>query len=215
MSIFDIDQATFDQWRESGRFVLFGEASRCECLNGLHEQGRCAAAWPEVPGDRQYPPAAFVEATQPCEPCDGTGYHPHHRMEWHDIDCSDCTNGKRRHPVTVPCVHQGSDYLTNLHDGTKRIVCCNLCKSASPLGRITVAHATVEWGPLPVVSYSQLYDPVPSHLMVPSVVVSLRGSLLWDGERFGQTTDLTLPPDVDPATLIGQWAIGGTIEATP
>ena len=117
--IFDIDQATWETWQQSGRFVLFGEAEWCSCDS---------VPSTDALGGHTHQSAAFVEAAQACETCVGTGVLFFPLSQLH-VACPDCSNGHLRHPVRVPAV--GEEY-------TGELVYC---------GWRTVAHATVEWGP--------------------------------------------------------------------
>ena len=79
-------------------------------------------------------------------------------------------------------------------------------------GLITVAWATVEWGPLPVLPNDDDVGSEPCLYYSASSPVAA----LWymKATPDGWHVPITLPPDVDPQTLIGQWARGGSIEAT-
>ena len=199
------DQATVDRWLADGRWVEFAPGERV--LNPTPSGVR------QRRDDIEPTPPADWEAAQVCETCRVA--REHGEFDGSDWRCPDCDNtGKRRHPVTVPCDHKGSEYLTNIHDGQQRIVCCNLCKSSSPLGRITVAWATVEWGPARVVATPSDSPDEPCVTILPRGVIGY-----WS--RDGRPVQV--PPvdlyvnaytrDIDPQSLVGQWARGGTIEA--
>ena len=76
--------------------VIVMDGERCECNGGLHEQGRCAAAWPVMPGEATYPPEQVRRLTEPCETCKGRGYVGHDSLmtstTWKA--CPHCYDGK-------------------------------------------------------------------------------------------------------------------------
>lgn len=131
------------------------------------------------------PPAWMMEAARPCENryCDdGVVRRDDGRQVGY---CTLCVDGKRRLAVTVPC-----DYCRG-NKPPKNIV-APPCWKCVGRHRTTAAWATVEWGPLVVVGFG------------------IDGDV--DYVRLSDDTKVTPPPDIDPHTLIGQWAIGGTIE---
>lgn len=189
MSLFYVDQATADRWRADGRFVLFREGEfpkMCphpdptEC-SGEH----CDCSL--------HPPTAMIEAAKLCETCGGGGVIA---SPWTPDDlavetsrCPDCSNGQRRHPVTVPAFDDDGNWIA--HPDARHTN-----------GRISTGLlAIVEWGPKLVVANAYGVDGVFVH-----------GGDLWFTHPNPRTWAAQLPPDVDPASLVGQWTIGGRIE---
>lgn len=182
MSI-DVDQATVDRWRADGRWVMFGEGEPCpEGTHGGVVVQRSPHHEPELEGPCELcqgngyrPPVWMVEAAKLCETCDGVGSIEGRNIASWDL-CPDCSNGKRRLAITVPCDVCGRWWV----HGKK-------C-----LGITVPELAVVEWGPLRVVGFGLDGDD--------------------DYVRLSDGTKATPPPDIDPQSLIGQWAIGGRIE---
>lgn len=174
--LFHVDQATADRWRADGRFVLFGEGERVWCFGSPTFEKR-APAW-------------MVEAAKPCETCGGSGVYGPTDEVGRTARCRSCSEGQRRHPVTVPCGFP-------LH------------------GRISTGLlAVVEWGPLVVVRYGK--HRLNGEYVVVLVEPDSRRAFRVVGHSFPvQTEELTLPPDIDPQSLVGQFAIGGRIEVAP
>lgn len=224
--LFHVDQATADRWRADGRFVLFGEGELarnaahckacgktiesahrhdyrvCGCPNGTMVDGglayrRWGAVDIKLVEDRcEYrPPAAMIEAAKPCEQmfCVDGRLPAIGDPSGATIPCPDCSNGQRRHPVTVPCDGLGGEH--------RQGPCPND-------GRISTGLlAVVEFGPLVV----QLRPNNVTDADLPGLFISNEGQavlVLADGRPH----HVTLPPDVDPASLVGLWAIGGRIE---
>lgn len=189
--LFHVDQATADRWRADGRFVLFGEGEWPKmCPHS--DPTECNGEHCDCP---LRPPAAMIEAAQPCETCgddrvvtaDGQRVHTRPVTErW--IDCPDCKgDGQRRHPITVPCSCGGTD------QGLRRDGGCHLCYGSNRIS--TGLLAIVEFGPT----------------LIDDRLVTAGDSLFvvtGDPENNGLTE---VPPDLDPASLVGQWAIGGRI----
>ncbi len=103
--------------------------------------------------------------------------------------CPDCIDGKRRIALTVP------------HP-------CHACAMGEPQDcdghprRITVAQAVVEWGPLVVVPDAKRI-PVGDCLILRS---DGKQVLRWEKNQGVQR--VALPPNVDPQSLVDQYAIG-------
>lgn len=185
----DTDQATLDRWLAAGKWEQFAPGVTTRC-NGFPERLR-----PPVE-----PPADWEP--QPCTACNGRGYS----LLDPELPCRVC-EGVQRLAVTVP--HR---YQVGLGDWrTCSSYDCPDCGDTG--GRITVAWATVEWGPLPVVKGFQ-------NIVVPDCLVVTNEAGLWRvtgnnaWERGGANVSHWLPSDIDPASLIGQFARGGTITIT-
>lgn len=74
------------------------------------------------------------------------------------------------------------------------------------LGNGTVG-ITVEWGPLPVYVGSSREWLDHDHLLIVGGVHAQLWELTGNPHMPYRTTQLTLPPDIDPASLVGQWAM--------
>jgi len=210
MSI-DVDQATVDRWRADGRWIVFGAG---ELEHDDHPLPACGD-----PGCEEVPPTWMVEAAKPCETCGGKAKVPgaYHGPADLLFACPDCDDGQRRHPVTVPCEWCAEDgWLMGEPDHYERgtdawIACdCNPNGDDPHDGRITVPElAVVEWGPLRV--HHNDHTPAP---LRPCVEVWTDGvAFMWTptAVQRGIAQRLALPPNIDPQSLIGQWAIGGSI----
>lgn len=187
-------------------------------------------SWADENGRTGRPPAEFVEAAAACETCWATGdenYHP-------DLACADCHDGKRRVAVVVPCncsCHVGIMALTSAAQDCPCWVRME-ARSGYELpgenpdttawvkrcGFVTVGHVVVTWGPLVIGAFPMLVGE--------QVIRS--GDELWywpstaerrlvvdtpGGLQFTEPDVYPLPPDVDPQSLVGQYAIG--VEVVP
>lgn len=150
------------------------------------------------------PPAEFVEAAQVCETCAGKAKVPgaHHGPADLLFACPDCLDGKRWVAAVVPCDCHG--------DGE-----CDRCRpSPHPAtghddythGTVTVGHVIVTWGPHPVRSFSDPHHD-DGH---PHVCIDGSDAVLI---RVADDPSITLPPDVDPQSLVGQYALGVEVVA--
>lgn len=202
--ILHTDQRTLDQWRESGRFVLFGEGEIWHYATGYDGV---------LDGTTTRPPAAMIEAAEPCITCGGEGKAGMFCNAYADPRMSNPCDGQRRHPVTVPCpcrCHVDAMYRL-LHDD-ERCDCSD--------GRISTGLlAVVEWGPLRVYDTGPMTDEEMDALDEAGDWIERDGDhLLWwhEDRKIDGTycTRLTPPPGVDPQSLVGQFAIGGRIEVT-
>ena len=131
------------------------------------------------------PPADWK--TGPCVPCQGSGEH---RQMGGTDPCHFCNgSGVQRLAVTVPCR-------------------CG-CENTHDPERITVPGitATVEWGPLAVVEKRR-------EASGDCVVVTGASVFVVTGSTSKWRNFADLPPDIDPQSLVGQWARGGSIETT-
>jgi hypothetical protein len=122
------------------------------------------------------------------------------------LTCPDCGgSGKQRLAVQVPCpvITDGEHPVE--HDGAE-------CWHCADSGLVTVpgVWATQEWGPLPVVLAYSDEDGGQDRLRIhPSGKATRLSGRVW---KSWDLTDVTLPPGVDPASLVGLWARGGRIE---
>lgn len=182
----DVDQATVDRWLADGRWVMFGEGVSDPCDHKRYSCDDIGCMGPLLP------PAWMVEAARPCETCEGEGAAGMFCNAYADPRMSHPCNGKRRLAVTVPCLGCEGDGWERDQFGSVLVECRCYDDLDGSFGRITVAWATVEWGPLVVVGFG--------------IVGGADCVLLSDDTR------ATPPPDIDPHTLIGLWAIGGGIE---
>jgi len=203
----DVDQATVDRWLADGRWVVVEPGDwKCE---------RCGASFSlplEMTCDDHHPvsipPAWMVEAAKPCETCDGVGSIEGRNIASWDL-CPDCSNGKRRFAITVPCDECDKGHVT-----------CPKCGNyyedepgypdSFQMGRLAVAHAAVEWGPLRVRGDGRADSQWPG----PHVEIIGSSAYMWTSTASGDCTNISaiLPPASDPQSLIGRWAIGGSIE---
>lgn len=206
--LFHVPQSTADRWRADGRFVLFGEGEWCSCDSVPSTDNL---------GGHTHPPAWMAEAAKPCEAC-CDGWVPGYLGIADQERCLHCSNGQRRHPVTVPCpddvvcskccgtgVADFGDLLPD-HSFYEAIPCdqcqpphdewCETCDGYTDLhGRISTGLlAVVEFGPWQIVESWIGSRAAP----IPAACLSHDGFLDW---RWSS----------DDLSLVGQWAIGGRI----
>lgn len=179
-----------DRLTADGRVVLFREGVEC-CKfyrSGRHEYQSHR---------REFrPPAEFVKAAQPCETCDPRAWVPRKP----DLPCGDCLDGKRRVAVVVPC-------KCPCHGPCGPNPGCQCYRND---GFVTVATVVVTFGPLMVVSKPSDAEGRP-YMVEP--ILSDTGewwAFVCPAGVFAEAklTRLYLPPDIDPASLVGQYALG-------
>lgn len=198
------DQDTLDRWLATGRWEQFG----WECRYTQKPQWPAGNhAW--CTDDDHRPPADWTEPP-PCETCDGNGgfkvdtailYGIPGGEDWGEM-CPDCGGtGKQRLAVQVPC------YCLPIREagGSWPYGDCLVPERCTD-GLVTVTWATVEWGPLPVIETSFC----PKEDTDPHICIDYGDAVLIG---VGDEPEVPLPPGVDPQTLIGQWARGGSLVA--
>lgn len=164
---------------------------------------------PDYPYHEFGPPAEFVEAAKPCETCVAGLVPTPRRVTNGPIvpvygACPDCHDGKRRVAVVVPC------YCKPIREAGKSWPYGD-CLVPEPCtdGYVTVGHVVVEWGPL-LVSDIDADCPNDDHLYVDwAHIGGQRHVFLARCTRGDVTNDeWELQPDVDPQSLVGQYALG-------
>lgn len=120
-----------------------------------------------------------------CKTCDGDGCYPHHRIEWHDVLCPDCIDGRHTFEIGVEFKWISDEPV----DGLPRV---------TGDYRVSVVPGMV----LRFFDWTGTYDPerTPQHI-----------SLSRDGQRWtyfpqqgvGKTELVTLPPAAKP----GMWCV--------
>lgn len=212
----------------AGSGVLFraGERTRCS---------KCQVVFDYYcPDCATIPPAEFVEAAAACEACDPKNWdgdpatieHLHQYGVLREVSIAKtghpcCHDGKRRVAVVVPCEWCcGDGWLMGEPDHYERGTDAWIQCDCNPNGDdpyespgVTVGHVVVTWGPLVVGSFPMLIGE--------QVIRS--GDELWhwpntdvrplavdtpSGLQFTDPDIHPLPPDVDPQTLVGQFALG-------
>lgn len=155
-----------------------------------------------IDGDRW---VQFSEG-EPVSWSDENGWTGQAPADWQDPTCA----------VTEPCDPVCSKCYRPRSNWDSACHCGWTVHGQPPLIRSrTVAHVVQDWGPWPVVERpSQSPDK-------PCVTILPRGmAMLWprDGRPDDEPpSDIILnayPPDVDPASLVGQWARGGRAVAS-
>jgi hypothetical protein len=114
-----------------------------------------------IPGFKIVAPQRWVEATGPCETCEGDGVIEQWADEYHfaEPDCSDCVDGRKRVALVVTCPDDGTVALLTereRHQPRRPFIQATKCSTCSGTGRVVFAHATVEVGP--VIDGSQEWD---------------------------------------------------------
>jgi len=196
------DQPTWDRWSETGEWVLFRAAHSRLGPDGKFD-------W--------LAPHEFVEWAKPCETCEGRGCfdNPGADGRMYYPKCEMCLDGKRRIAVMVETFdpHPYSEQSGRARLSRRRRVGEELILREMSgqwfTGRlVTVGHVVVEWGPLVVVDVSPREG---GHV----VLRRMWAGTHWDYRLIrldhGVWQELTLPPDIDPATLVGQYALGGKV----
>lgn len=138
------------------------------------------------------PPLEFVEA---CQPCDNK-YHTFYLHDVGDNGCPDCHNGRRRCELVVPCCHNQA----TCRDFSRPH--CAWRTDGTADGLVTVATVVAVGEPLPVV------DRIGN--VTTNEAVVLGANSMWHVKQLGDNSEeqrINLPPDVDPQSLVGQWAL--------
>lgn len=126
------------------------------------------------------PPAEFVAAAEPCETCVGRGTLKR-------LSAYRSGTMTRLDTKTVTCPH--------CVGGKRRITAVTPCGDCLP-------DVVVEWGPLIVVDLlgSALHD-------IDVVTVSRDGEVHYYHHYEMTEDEIILPPDINPHTLVGQYAL--------
>jgi hypothetical protein len=100
-----------------------------------------------IPGFKIVAPQRWVEATGPCETCEGDGVIEQWADEYHfaEPDCSDCIDGRKRVALVVTCPDDGTVALLTereRHQPRRPFIQATKCSTCSGTGRVVFAHAT-------------------------------------------------------------------------
>lgn len=191
---------TREQWKHrqpDGTLVVIQAGERCPELG-------CDNYSPHT-----HPQPWMVEVAQACQNCDGQVCMACRLRDWwadgpegHECArhvCPDCHDGKPIVTIQVPCDQQCDVYP------------CRRTDTDCFGGLRTVATATVAWGPLEVVRDMEDVGSAywgPACIEINPDTGYARRWPEWDGALdWDDGVGITLPPDVDPASLVGQWVL--------